>query len=221
VSTKARARVPMIDPTCIAPMLEREGDGVSSCTWDDGMPAISEDGMRIVTWARRYDATVAMVFIDTETSRIVREERLVMKGEMDEYNAKPEHHLRIKKRIAELQKELVDGGFRSLIEPANNAPYTGDPIPRELFVERATYEPAARLVDGVTNTQLWRGEFYVEAEYPSKPDVDDAACYPQKTSGISPYWDPQTRTVFVEVSYQGLRYACSHREHFYVRYAAE
>jgi hypothetical protein len=219
VPMKARARVPMIDPTCIAPMIEREGDGVSSCTWDDGMPAISEDGMRIVTWIREGEATVAMAFIDTQTSRIVREERLVAKDEMDEYTVKTKFHARVKARIAELQKELEDGGFRSLIEPSRNAPIEGDPMPRGLLVEHATYEPAVRLVDGSANVQLWRGEFYAEDVYPWRADHDVLTCYPQKTESISPSWDPTTRIVFVEVAYRGTDDTCPLREHHYVRHA--
>ena len=62
---------PAFDPTCIAPMIMREGDGTSSCEWDDGMPAISADGTRTVTWSHRYERNVSIRFLDASTSRVV------------------------------------------------------------------------------------------------------------------------------------------------------
>lgn len=213
---RTRAIVPMLDATCVAPLVGREGDGVSRCAWPDGIPAISADGTTIATWLHAGEPTIAMGFIDAKTSRVIREERLVADPHtLDEDTLVPyARRADVLARTAALETELRTSGYRPMIAPVIG--HIDDPPRRGVRIEYATYEEAIRLVEG--DVQLWRGDFDVHEVFP-RPPAQDEPCAPIDIDVLRAWWDATTRTVLVEASYRGPQESCPATYHYFVRHA--
>lgn len=231
ISPPARALAPFLDANCITRTdLTADTDGAAtSCAWDDGFPAISGDGKTIALRYSRDDGgrgflNVAVQFIDAESSKMLSDHTIVAPEDLDEQGlATDKTRALAAKRVAKIQKRLDEGHFRTMrrIEPSDIVPADVEP-PKGLRVEHGQWESAARVVDGDTNTVLWRGEFNASTEYPPRkvdPDTD-TGCYPSHTNDVFAWFDPTTRSIAFQVSYGSAPCYCSDEIHHYVRRAA-
>ncbi len=235
ITPPARALTPFLNADCIA-RTDNTGEvsggqviNTRACSWDDGFPAISGDGKTIVL---KYSADdggrgwldVAVRFIDVETSKVLSDHSIVVPEELDEQGQSTDKSLALaRKRIAPIQKRLDAGNYRTMRVIQNAIPEVDGEAPAGLRIEYAAWDPMARVVDGDANTVVWRGEFDVTKEYPTKKvvtDEDIESCYPTSTNDVYAWFDPTTRSIAFQVSYGSGPCYCSSTIHHYVRRAA-
>jgi hypothetical protein len=232
ITPPARALTPFLDADCIARTdlsTGEDGSALSSCSWDYGFPAISDDGTTIAHYYARDDGGrgylhVAVKFLDAKTGKVLSDHTLVAPEELDEDGqATDKTRALATKRIAPLQKRLEQGNFRTLRRIEDTGIVAADvEAPKGLRVEHGQWEQAVRVVDGDTNTVLWRGEFNASTEYPPRkvdPDTD-TGCHPTTTHDVHAWFDPTTRLLMFEVGYGAAPCYCSNAIHHYVRRAA-
>lgn len=228
VTPGPRALVPTINPACAT----QQGSD-TTCTWDDGFPAISADGTLIATThvpddgGRGYPG-LSIELIDVKTSRVVKSFLVLSPNEyLDsaEDPAWPKLHAKIRKRSATAQRMLDAKQFRALthfattdvgadVDPDGGSYlFAMDPALRG---ERSG--DAVRVIDAAKNTVLWQHRFPIEAAYPAakNPSPDGVGCYPSSTRGIGMAWDAPTRTMFTHVSYASGPCYCGDEVAFYV-----
>lgn len=225
-----RALTPFLDAECIARTDSGEVEDriARRCNWDAGFPAISADGKTIALKYSRDDGgrgwlNVAVMFIDAETSKTIGDHTIVAPDDLDENGqATDKTRARATKRVAAIQKKLDAGQYRTLHVIQNLVPEPDFPATAGLRIEHEQFDASVRVVDGDTNTVLWRGEFNAATEYPPRkvdPDTD-TGCYPGSTSNVSAWFDPATKLIAFQVSYASGPCYCSDEIHHYVRRAA-
>ncbi|MFN0247360.1 MAG: hypothetical protein ACKV2T_10770 [Kofleriaceae bacterium] len=232
ITLPPRALTPFLDADCVARTdLSPEEEDASSlkCSWDFGFPAISDDGTTIVQYNMRDDGGrgfhhVALTFVDARTSKVLSDHTLVAPDDLDESGEATAKTRRLAaERVARLQKRLEQGNFRTMRRIASAEPIAdGIEAPKGLRLEQEGWNRAARVVDGDTNTVLWRGEFKASTEYPPRkvdPDTD-TGCYPIETNDVTAWFDPVTRLLVFDVVYGAGPCYCSSVVHHYVRRAA-
>lgn len=224
-----RALAPVINTACIV-----ETGEVSTCTWDDGFPAISADGTLIAIkyipddGGRGYPG-LTIKLLDAKTSRAVSTFVLLSPDEHlePEDAGWPKLNAKIGKRAAAAQRALDARQFRTLVtfgrelelidgepDPLTGANLVGGG-PAPLRAERVG--DAVRIIDAQATTVLWQRRFPVEAEYPhAAHDSEQEGCYPTSTRAIGLAWDALTRTVVAEVSYASGPCYCGDDIKFYV-----
>lgn len=234
ITPPARALTPFLDAECIAITkstsygdADHDDTTPKACGWEDGFPAISADGKTI---AMRYShddgnrgwPNLAVTFVDVETSRVISDETIVGADELDDQGRMTDKlRARVNKRVPAIQKRLDEGHYRTMQYIDSAIPDPGVQAPPGLRLEHEERSSRARIVDGHTNTVIWRGEFDVTNEYPPRkidPDAD-TGCYPSNTGHIDAWFDPQTRQIALLVSYGSAPCYCSNESHVYVRRA--
>lgn len=230
----ARALTPFLDVGCLtntANEASEEGDIVDTrCSWDNGFPAISSDGKTIALVYSNDDGgrgwlNVAVQVIDARTSKVVRDDSIVSADELDpETGTVTDKLLAVAtRRVAAIQKRLDDGHYRSMRRIEATGAFAADATPPPgLRLEQEFRDSQVRVVDGDTNTVLWRGVFDASKEYPPRkvdPDTD-TGCYPSHTNDVYAWFDPETRAIAFQVSYGSGPCYCSDAVHHYVRFAA-
>lgn len=218
-SPRPRALTPSLDAACVFPPAEGEvAESSTTCTWDDGFPAISADGTLVAT---KYSPPsgqsglygLSIHVIEMKTSRVVRE-LLILKQDESSSFVYPEDGVsqqvqqRIRKlvssRMAKATAALDARQFRSMIALggfSSNA--GGEPTPAGPPPVDAPYAElvgsAARIVDPVTNTVLWRGDLGVASDRTRDPDAE---CGGWSLWGMVVAWDPSTKVVHASSSYR-------------------
>lgn len=219
-----RALVPTLDAGCV---IDLPGSTPSpTCAWDDGFPAISADGALIATkyvspTAGSDTHDLSIHFIDTRTSRVVRDSVIVTTDELDAVLYPPgkpvglplddrqmQQYQRllstISRRAAGVQRALDARHFRTLHPlgwahasmgadetPSNRGP---EPIYAEIV------GTTARVIDSTASQVLGRGEFYVAG--PSRREDDMSECGIWTPWSIDLRWDPETRQVLALQTYR-------------------
>ena len=226
-----RALVPMLDASCV---IANPSVPNPTCAWDDGFPAISADGAVIAT--KHFPDTgysdyagLSIRFIDTKTSRVVRDSKLMTADEQavmfsaetagsgdassddKQQQRRQRVAIAVAGRVDAVQRTFEAKHFRSLralgsasirdvSEPA--ASQRGpDPIYAEIV------GTTARIVDSKASQVLWRHEFYVGG--PEHVANEHSDCTGWSPWFIELWWDPETRHVLAKQSYRTGGCMCS------------
>jgi len=224
-----RALVPSINTACVVNV-----DASGTCAWDDGFPAISDDGTLIAIkyipddGGRGYPG-LTIKLLDAKTSRAVSTFVVLSPDEYLESDDAgwPKLNAKIGKRAAAAQRALDARQFRTLatfgrdLELIDGEPnplsgaITGVAGAAPLRAERLA--DAVRIIDTQAHTIVWQHRFPVEAEYPlAGHALEQEGCYPASTRAIGLAWDAPTRTVVAEVSYASGPCYCGDDVSFYV-----
>lgn len=227
-----RARVPRLDAGCV---MNLPGITASAtCAWDDGFPAISADGALIAT---KYEPQMgqsdlyglSIHFIDTRTSRVVRDSVIVTPEELSDIlyptgkaggesldDEQLQQYQRlgstVARRVAGVQRTLDARHFRTLhLLGSGRASYTDEVVPSQRGPEPIYAEivgTTARIIDSATSQVLGRGEFYVDG--PKHHDEDEMdPCGSWTPWSIVLWWDPGTRQVLALQNYRTGGCLCS------------
>lgn len=204
-------------------------DGATNpiCAWDDGFPAISEDGTLIATKPPPPSAgsdleALSIHFIDTKTSRVVRDSVIVTTEESAQIrypaNVPPENAqseakqlkerqrllATIYRRVAVVQQTLDAQHFRTLHELGAARTSMGDEQPPSQRGPDPVYAEivgtTARIIDSAASQVLWRGEFW--ADEPKRSRGDTSECGSWAPWSITLWWDPATRHVLATQTYR-------------------
>jgi hypothetical protein len=219
-----RALVPTLDAGCV---MNLPGSAASpTCAWDDGFPAISADGALIAT---KYSPPMggadvyglSIHFIDTRTSRVVRDSVIVtpdelgavlyppgaaVGGPLDDKQLQQYQRLlsTIHRRVAGVQRTLDARQFRTLhLLGSARASMSDEVTPSQRGPEPIYAEivgTTARIIDSATSQVLGRGEFY--AAGPRRRDNDASDCSNWAPWSIALWWDPETRQVLALQTYR-------------------
>lgn len=215
-----RAMTPHLDAACILPDTDLGG----SCDWDDGFPAIAADGSLVAVKiypgdGARGNVHVRIRFIDTQTSKVVKDVPIVTGDESDlEHGVSAALRAKIARRVAGVQRVLDAGAYRSLLVLGDS----NDDVPARGALHAELVGDAVRLIDG--ERVVWQARFPVHHAYPDRnlaeddPRLDD--CYPTATRGMRAWWDATTRRVVTSVSYSSGPCYCDDEQVVYVRTAA-
>lgn len=223
-----RALTPFLDVPCFTRTdydMEPEEKLARRCAWDDGFPAISADGKTIALRYSRDDAgrgwvNHAVQFIDVETSNVIGDHPIVAPDDLDpQGQATDKTRALATKRVAAIQKRLDTGRYRTMKVIPSSIPEPDLPAPQGLRMEHEERESPVRVVDGDSNTVLWRGEFDVATHVPLR-DVDPDRCYPRTTNNVYAWFDPATRLIAFQVWYGTGPDYCGDEVQHYVRRAA-
>jgi hypothetical protein len=226
---KPRALVPMLDAGCVI----RNEDN-PTCAWDEGFPAISADGTLIAT---KYIPPVGQAdfnglsihFIETKTSRLVRDSVILTRDEAASYlypkvdaagapAQSNEEHLQeqqrllstIYRRVARVQRTLDARRFRTLLELGSLPGTQGPPEPSRRGPHPVYAEivgTSARIIDSAASQVLWRGEFWVDG--PKRAEDDTSDCGAWWPWSMELWWDPKTRYVLAAQKYRTGGCMCS------------
>lgn len=136
---------------------------IAACSWDDGFPAISADGMLLVK--KSQDARpsgsmgLAIGFFDVDTSRLVRQ--VILLSPDRDYDAEGKLRSgiegRVEQRVAVLQRTLDAKGFHTLIELGSSEP--GVAAAEETRIHAELDGAAARIIDPARSAVLWQHSF--------------------------------------------------------------
>jgi hypothetical protein len=219
-----RARVPMLDARCVMTL---PGSTASpTCAWDDGFPAISADGALIATkyippMGGSDVSGLSIHFIDTRTSRVVRDSVIVAPDEqgailyppdatagapLDDKQLQQYQRLQstIDRRVAGVQRTLDAGQFRTLhLLGSAHASMSDEATPSERGPEPVYAEivgTTARIIDSAASQVLGRGEFYAAGPRHKEDEMSD--CGNWAPWSIALWWDPETRQVLALQSYR-------------------
>src|SRR5262249_30077322 len=115
---------PKLAAECIGPALPMEGTQSAEavnpeCGWDDGFPAIAEDGSLIAMKASfspagRGGLSLSISFVDPNTSRIVRSDEIMSIDEYWDDKNRAKVVAKIPRRVAAVQRVLDAGHYRTL-----------------------------------------------------------------------------------------------------------
>ncbi len=222
---RMRGLAPWIDPDCLV----GETEPSPACSWDDGFPAISEDGSLIAVRDEDYDAdglaAYEIQFFDTRASQLVRTRSLVSMADawvLSPNNEESTHEereamrRRIESRVAAAQRDLVEGHFRAMeflgtasTDREDGTRGTGDVYAD--FAKMADRTGAvARIVDAKTSSVLWRGRF--TEPRPDKPSIEED-CGGWNFWSISLWWDPITSHALSNTLYRRGGCMCGAGDH--------
>lgn len=191
----ARAASPHLDAACV----DRSADSTDEetpCGWDDGFPAISDDGKTVIAKLVPDDGNrgfpgLYIQFFDATTGTLARSVKILDPDEYDS-EAPEKHRAKIAKRVAVVQRTIDAGHFRALIVPANEASAKS-----KFYVE--TRKGAVRLVDTARAIAIWQHTY--EGSSPARHDDPDAMCYSVDTVDVRLWFDEPTRTIVSTVGY--------------------
>lgn len=203
-----RALAPHLQAACVLP----QADGIpapASCAWDDGFPAVSDDGTQFVKKILIPEPLtpggLTIGFFDTSTSRLVRQ--VVIISADSDYGAEGKlregSEVRVAQRIAGLQRTLDAKGFHSLVALGSSAVNPEDPGAAEAAKARIHAEfddAAARIVDPARSVVLWQHEFVSQVPEPRRnPDTD--MCGGKSLHRLSMWWAPSNGVVLTELAF--------------------
>jgi hypothetical protein len=212
---------PKLSPDCIVPggsdaMPTTDGAGIP-CSWDDGFPAISEDGSLIAIKASpdpgpRGGSSLYVQLLDTKTSRIVRSDEILSIDESF-VDDKGQAALRenIRRRVALVQSALDARHFRRLILlGASHEGHDGDEPKLDATKLHAEIAGGAvRIIDPAASLVLWQGAFGAPAP---KGRSEDGLCFGWGLNRIAVWWDPTTKYVLARLSYRTGGCMCTDEE---------
>jgi hypothetical protein len=219
---RPRALVPTLDAGCVVTFPGSTASPI--CDWDDGFPAISSDGALIATkYAPPMGGSelygMSIHFIDTRTSRVVRDSVILTPEELsaalyppgaavdgppDDKQLQRYQRLQsmIARRVAAVQQTLEDGHFRTLHLLGSGSPSNGDKPsergPGPIYAE--IIGTTARIIDSAASQVLGRVEFYIAG--PRHPDDGTSDCGSWSPWWIGLWWDPETRQVLALQTYR-------------------
>lgn len=200
--TPMRMAVPMLAAECFG---RSDADGESpACSWDNGFPAISNDGKQVaelVIDGPMGPTDVSVVFHDVATNQPTRTITISKEGELDDEKPQdPTFRAKVIQRTATAQRVLEAGKFRAMHSLGTHkvTDLVGDPslapevtgAAREIHSEWSGV--TMRLVDPSAHTELFRHTFSASAPTRSKPDEE---CGGWSLVTITGWWDPQSRVV--------------------------
>lgn len=201
-TTPMRMAVPMLAAECFG---RSDADGESpACSWDNGFPAISNDGKQVaelVIDGPMGPTDVSVVFHDVATNQPTRTITISKEGELDDEKPQdPTFRAKVIQRTATAQRVLEAGKFRAMHSLGTHkvTDLVGDPslapevtgAAREIHSEWSGV--TMRLVDPSAHTELFRHTFSASAPTRSKPDEE---CGGWSLVTITGWWDPQSRVV--------------------------
>jgi hypothetical protein len=207
---KPRALAPTLDPACVLPAVDEDptapDDGIdlapSTCDWDDGFPAISADGSTIVTKfipddGGRGNPGLSIRFIDTRTSKLVRDALVLSPDEVDNAD-RAKLQAKIAQRASAIQRSLDN--YRALAPLGTNhvGDNAADADTTKLHAEFAG--EVVRIVDPATATAVWRHDFTRPAPKRSRPAEEDL-CGGWIARTISLHHDSSTGYVLATQTY--------------------
>jgi hypothetical protein len=217
-SERPRALTPTLDPACVIPSeAGQETAPEASCTWDNGFPAIANDGsliamLRSPDTAGRETHALSVAFIDSVTARVVRSAVVVTDAELEaEHVDRTRLYTTVYRRVAGIQKTLDAGKYRTLIPLGYAGGMEGvvsqprDPMPTTPYADIS--HDQVRIVDPATATVLGRISVgTVASPYPPSADPDAEAgngmCHGWTLWSMSVSWDPATRVVLAGQTYR-------------------
>jgi hypothetical protein len=197
-----RMAVPMLASECFGRFT---ADGESpACSWDNGFPAISNDGRQVaelVIAGPVGPTDVSVVIYDVATNKVARTIAISKEGELDfENQDEPKFRAKVIQRTATAQRVLDAGKFRALRSLGSHmaSDGAGDPLAtptatgevREIHSE--WLGATMRLLDPHTNTELFRHTFSAASPRPAKLDEE---CSAWSLVSVAGWWDPQSRVV--------------------------
>lgn len=198
---------PAPEPRSLKPMLLAQCvgafDSSDACGWDDGFPAISNDGSVIATKFSMDDGgrgypNLEVHLRDANTGKLTRTIQLLSVDEwVEDLESAPAVALRkkIEARVASAQKLLDASNYRAM-KFLGRRDEMLDENSKTVHPTSGIYADLdnglARLVEPVTNTVIWQHDFTVARATP--PD-DDEMCGGWNQIGMSLWWDETSRVV--------------------------
>jgi hypothetical protein len=228
--TRLRALVPQVWAECVIPRGEELGEAPTPnqamCSWDDGFPAVSDDGRTIIMKHEEMHPdglpNLSIRFIDTRTSRLARD--LVILGSQEYSNVVygadkalafdrlRELRAQIRRRVAVAQQAIAAGRFRTMTtlgEWFASGSARGERRPRdEVYAEIAG--GAVRVIDPKTVTVPFQRTFWRDPPTPGDPNKD---CSGWSLYSTTVWWDLRARVVLADQTYHFGGCLCGSLEH--------
>jgi hypothetical protein len=208
------ALAPKLNADCILPTATDTPQPGIPCSWDDGFPAISEDGALIALKASpdpgpRGGDSLYVQLVDTKTSRVVRSDEIMSIDEsFADDNGRAALHANIVRRVALVQAALDARHFRKLVLLGSSHEGEDQKVDAtKLHAELA--DGAVRIVDPATSSVLWQGAFGASAPAGRS---EDGLCFGWGLNRISVWWDPTTRYVLASLSYRTGGCMCTNED---------
>jgi hypothetical protein len=197
---------PKLAPECIGPAMPDSTETVVNpeCGWDDGFPAIAEDGSLIAMKAvpdsgPRGGSALYITFVDPNTSRVVRSDEIMsIDDSWADDKSRPKIVAKIHRRIAAVQRILDAGHYRTL-RPLGHSNDADGPIDTSK-VHAEFAGSGVRIVDPATSSVIWQDSFSAPA--PSRSGNADELCSGWGLNRMSLWWDPVTKYVVANMRYR-------------------
>jgi hypothetical protein len=214
---------PQLWPQCVFAHGDVAGD---VCQWDDGFPAIAASGKRVAMKYGEPDYTgdgesgLWIRFVDVTSGREVRTILVRAPGESIEDTgtntaAVEKLQKKVAARIAEAQRVLDAGSYRTMTLLSSAGPFDGsadpDPAPPPTKIHAdVDASGAVRVVDPATSKVIWQHQFGVASpKAPITEDDDGGTCPGWELRRMSLWWDPTTRVVLSNQEYRTGGCMCS------------
>jgi hypothetical protein len=158
--------------------------------------------------AGRGGSSLSIVFVDPNTSRIVRGEEIMSIEDYWADNEKTRTKVlaKIPRRVAAVQRVLDAGHYRTLRPLGHSREADGPNDTSKLHAEFAS--GAVRIVDPATSSVIWQDSFGIPAPSRSGNTGDDL-CGGWTLNAMSLWWDPVTKYVVADMSYRTGGCMCS------------
>lgn len=211
-----RAARPHLIAACVG--VELEADPPPACAWDHGFPAISEDGALVVSRVipedgGRGNPGLELHYFDARSGRAVRTVSILSPDEWQVVE-----HARLQRtiaaRVARAQRELDARGFRAMAALGARDEYADvtSVDPTQIHAEFAG--AGVRIVDPTSHRAIWQGELHGTS--PPRGAGDDELCGGWGLRRTALWWDPATRVIYGEQSYQTGGCMCPDVDAFHV-----
>ena len=213
--TTVHASVPFLQARCLNPA-DPPTSGLDSCAWEDGFPAISRDGKTVVVKhidedGGRGNPNLRVEFFDVATNKRLRSVT-ILTG--DEYDPETWDALQkiVEPRVAKLNAQL--DGYRALEPIGNNDEELEHPTTLR-FEQR---ESKLQIIDPQTRRAIFHRNFDAAVVYPNHKSDPDRECSGLSQLGDIPsWWDADTKTIVVSVTYASGGCICGEQTDTFVK----